>query len=65
LKKQVQSKLGLSSAAAVMTITILCVLIWKARKKLGYSTIDQSDKDSDIAEDDDDDAIGKTEMTSA
>jgi hypothetical protein len=63
--KQVQntSELGLSSAAAV--ITILCVLIWKARKKLGYSTIDQSDKDSDIAEDDDDDAIGKTEMTSA
>lgn len=63
--KQVQntSELELSSAAAV--ITILCVLIWKARKKLGYSTIDQSDKDSDIAEDDDDDAIGKTEMTSA
>jgi len=33
---------------------IACVLIWKARQKLygSYSSIDQSDKDSDIVEDD-------------
>ena len=33
---------------------IACVLIWKTRQKLygSYSSIDQSDKDSDIVEDD-------------
>jgi hypothetical protein len=38
-------------------------LIWKAKRKFGYSIIDQSDKDSDIVEDND--AIDDTEMTAA
>jgi hypothetical protein len=65
-KIQVPNKpeFGWSSVAVVLVITLLCSAIWKARKKLSYSAIDQSDKDSDIVEDDDD-AIMKTEMTSA
>ena len=42
------------SITGLLTAMIACVLIWKARQKLygSYSSIDQSDKDSDIVEDD-------------
>lgn len=66
LKKQLRTttESGFRLVTIGMSVVLICTLLWKAGRKIGYSSLDQSDKDSDVVEDDDAESEG-TEMATA